>query len=238
MLELQAEALDRLVAVPKQRSQRPLFMMRVASELRRVALKVARQIEADMHVLVDVLSWRSFACSRSISSLRPAEEHWEPSDPLSPSKHSLVSKYTMSGIEVVGVVLGALPLIISAFEHAQSFAKKWDLLANFNSENLKVWNDIKDEELMYRLQLQTLLAPLVRDGDLTKNRLESLLLSPQSDAWREADLDTALRQRLGEAYDRYFGNIEEIQVLAWQLLEPLTRSSAFRTQISTKVRRT
>ena len=193
-----------------------------------------------MHVQVDVLSWRSGAKLRlvaaSLGTLLQGDQY--PRNHSSSAKHSRVSNYTMSGIEVVGIVLGALPLIISAFEHAQSFAKKWDLLANFNSENLKVWNDIKDEELMYRLQLQILLAPLVRDGDLTKDRLELLLLSPQSDAWREADLDAAIRERLGEAYDRYFGNIEEIQVLAWRLLEPLTRSSAFRTQMSNKVRRT
>lgn len=142
----------------------------------------------------------------------------------------------MSGLEVVGVVLGALPLIISAFEHSQSLAKKWNLLANFNSENLKVWNDVKDEELMYRLQLQTLLAPLVRDGDMTKDRLETLLLSPRSDVWKDADLDAALKRRLGEAYDRYMGNVEEIQELAWRLLEPLARSSAFKAQMSTQVR--
>jgi len=141
----------------------------------------------------------------------------------------------MSGLEVVGVVLGALPLIISAFEHGQSLAKKWNLLANFNLENLKVWNDVKDEELMYRLQLQTLLAPLIRDGDMTKDRLEILLLSPRSDVWKDADLDAALRKRLGEAYDRYMGNVEEIQALAWRLLEPLARSSAFRAQMSNKV---
>ena len=142
----------------------------------------------------------------------------------------------MSGLEVVGVVLGALPLIISAFEHGQSLAKKLDLLTNFNSENLKIWNDVKDEELMYRLQLQTILAPLVRDGDLTKDRLETLLLNPRSDIWKDADLDAALRRRLGEAYDRYMGNVEEIQTLAWRLLEPLARSSAFRAQLSTQVR--
>lgn len=141
----------------------------------------------------------------------------------------------MSGLEVVGIVLGALPLIISAFEHGQSLAKKWNLLANFNSENLKVWNDVKDEELMYRLQLQTLLAPLIRDGDMTRDRLDILLLNPRGDVWKDADLDAALRKRLGEAYDRYMGNVEEIQALAWRLLEPLARSSAFRAQLSSKV---
>jgi hypothetical protein len=144
----------------------------------------------------------------------------------------------MSGIEVVGIVLGALPLIISAFEHSQVLAKRLNLLSNFQEQHLKFWNDIKDEELMYRLQLQTLLGPLVRDGDLTKDRLEMLLLNPQSDLWREADLEAALRVRLGGAHDRYFSNVEEIQALAWLLLEPFTQRSAFRTHMSTKVRRT
>jgi len=142
----------------------------------------------------------------------------------------------MSGFEAIGIVLGALPLIISAFEHGQSLAKKWGLLDNFNVENLKVWNDIRDEEIMYRSQLRTLLAPLVWNGDLTKDCLETLMVNPQSDAWREPDLEVALRKRLGEGYDRYFGNIEEIQALAWRLLEPLARSSVFKAQMSTKVR--
>ena len=144
----------------------------------------------------------------------------------------------MSGLEVVGVVLGALPLITSAFEYAQSVAKKWNMLSNFNSEHLKVWNDVKDEELMYRLQLQTLLAPLVRDDDTTKDQLETLLLSSQCNAWRDTDLEAALRRRLGVAYERYFGNVDEIETLTWQLLEPLARSSAFRARLSTKVCRT
>lgn len=142
----------------------------------------------------------------------------------------------MSGLAVVGIVLGALPLIISAFEHAQSLAKKWNLLNNFNAEHLKVWNDVKDEELMYRLQLQTLLSPLVRNGDLAEDRLETLLSNPQSDAWKEPDLDTALKKRLGEAHDRYFGNVEDIQVLAWRLLEPFTQSPTFRTKMQAMVR--
>jgi hypothetical protein len=143
---------------------------------------------------------------------------------------------SMSGLEVIGVVLGALPLIISAFEHGQSLAKKWNLLENFTAENRKVWNDIRDEALMYRLQLKILLAPLVWDGDLENDRLEALMLSPQSNAWREPDVEAALKKRLGEAYDRYIGNVEEIQALAWRLLEPFAQSPAFRAQISNKVR--
>lgn len=141
----------------------------------------------------------------------------------------------MSGLEIIGVVLGALPLIIAAFSNLQSCSRKWKLLASFNAEHLKVWNDIKDEELIFRLQLKTLLAPLVRDGDLAKYNLETLLLNPTSDAWTDADMDTALRKRLGESYERYIENVEEIQTLAWQLLQPLIQSSALKSMISDKV---
>jgi hypothetical protein len=59
----------------------------------------------------------------------------------------------MGDLEVLGVVLGALPLIISVFEDLQSWSSKMNLLGNFNSEHLRVWSDVKDEELIYRLEL-------------------------------------------------------------------------------------
>jgi hypothetical protein len=142
----------------------------------------------------------------------------------------------MSGFEIVGVVLGALPLIITAFENLHSFADKLNLLTNFNSEHREVWNKVKDEETMYRMQLRILLTPLVRDGDLTQAQLETLLSNPNSDAWREAALGTALKKRLGESYDRYLSNVEEIQNLAWRLMQPLAQRSAFKKRTDDVVR--
>jgi hypothetical protein len=139
--------------------------------------------------------------------------------------------HPMSGFEIAGIVLGALPLIICAFENLQDAATKLNRLVEFQSEYNKTWGEIEDEELMYRLQLHKLLTPLVRDGVLTKLELEDLLLDTSADMWKEPDLMAALKQRLGESYHRYLANLDEIQQLAWQILYPLIENSTFRQHL-------
>lgn len=138
----------------------------------------------------------------------------------------------MSGIEVAGIVLGALPLIILAFENLRDGASRLGRLINFNAEYRKTWGEVEDEELMYRLQLKRLLKPLVRNDVLADDDLEALLLDPSASAWREKDLDNALKVRLGESYDRYLANVGDIQTLAWEILQPLVQSSTFQERIN------
>jgi hypothetical protein len=59
----------------------------------------------------------------------------------------------MSGLEVAGIVLGALPLIICALENLRDGASRLGRLINFNAEYSKTWGEVEDEELMYRLQM-------------------------------------------------------------------------------------
>jgi hypothetical protein len=138
----------------------------------------------------------------------------------------------MSGLEVAGIVLGALPLIIFALENLRDGASRLGRLISFNAEYSKTWGEVEDEELMYRLQLKRLLKPLVRDDILTDDDLEALLLDPSADSWKEPDLDNALKARLGESYDRYIANVEDIQTLVWEILRPLVQSSAFQKRIN------
>lgn len=138
----------------------------------------------------------------------------------------------MSGLEVAGIVLGALPLIISALENLRDGASRLGRLIKFKAEYSKTWGEVEDEELMYRLQLKRLLKPLVRDDVLADDNLEVLLLDPTADLWKEPDLDNAVRARLGESYERYFANVEDIQMLAWEILGPLVQSSAFQERIN------
>jgi hypothetical protein len=138
----------------------------------------------------------------------------------------------MSGLEVAGIVLGALPLIIYALENLRDGASRLGRLINFNAEYSKTWGEVEDEELMYRLQLKRLLKPLVRDDVLTDDDLEALLLDASANSWKEPDLDNALKARLGESYDRYIANVEDIQTLAWEILRPLVQSSAFQERIN------
>jgi hypothetical protein len=101
----------------------------------------------------------------------------------------------MSGLEVAGIVLGALPLITFALENLRDGSSRLGRLVNFNAEYSKIWGEVEDEELMYRLQLKRLLKPLVRDDILTDDNLEAFLLDPSADSWKEPDFDNALTSR-------------------------------------------
>lgn len=133
----------------------------------------------------------------------------------------------MSGIEVVGVVLAVFPLIISILEHKRDIASCHGLLANFMTEYSKAWNDLRDEELVFRLQLRKLLLPLVTDKALVQEELEAFMLDAGGHLWKDADVQAALQKRLGESHDRYMETIQELQALGWRVLKPLTQSPAF-----------
>lgn len=124
----------------------------------------------------------------------------------------------MSGIEALGIVLGALPLIISAFEHLREACEARDLLVHFERKHMKALNDVKDERLLFRLHLRKLLLPLVKDGVLEEHDIEQLMLDKELSRWRQHDLELALKQRLGEAHERYLEILKDVQNTLHRLL--------------------
>jgi len=124
----------------------------------------------------------------------------------------------MSGIEVIGLVLGAFPLAVSALEHYREACKTWSLLRNFETEWRKTLNDIKDEQVIFILNLKVLLLPLVDDDALDETDLEALLADQHSNKWNDTDLEKAFKERLGDAYVRFLEIAAELQHHIWQLL--------------------
>jgi hypothetical protein len=127
----------------------------------------------------------------------------------------------MSGVEVVGLLLGAFPLAISALEHYRETAKTLALLANFQEEWHSTLNDIKDEQTLLRLTLHILVMPMVVEGELEDHELEALLAEAACDRWASTDLADALQQRLGRAYKRFMEIANELQQLVAKLLTAL-----------------
>ncbi|KAK4967382.1 hypothetical protein LTR42_010731 [Elasticomyces elasticus] len=124
----------------------------------------------------------------------------------------------MSGIEAIGLVLGAFPLAISALEHWREAAKVINVLENFDNEWSKTLNDIKDEYLDYQLNLKILLLPLVHDDKLDEAKLDLLLADSSHEDWHSNDLDPALRARLDIAHARFMETMQSLQQLVWELL--------------------
>ena len=127
----------------------------------------------------------------------------------------------MSGTEIVGLVVGVFPLVISALAHYHDVHKVRGLLTRFESEYRKTVDDIKDEELMFRLNLEELLLPLAWNDGFEDGDLEMLIGDPSGAGWKDEDISDALEERLGQTYIRFMEITASLQSLISRLLVTL-----------------
>jgi len=122
----------------------------------------------------------------------------------------------MSGFEVVGVVLGSLPLIISALEHyAEGIAtakRFWRYKAGMKSLILQ----INTERGIFINTLEQLLTGIVRN-----DRMADLLSKPGGDTWRDSEVDPKLKERLRGAHSIYIDNVRGMEASLKQMMEKL-----------------
>ncbi|KAF2443725.1 hypothetical protein P171DRAFT_486447 [Karstenula rhodostoma CBS 690.94] len=106
----------------------------------------------------------------------------------------------MSGIEVAGLVLGAIPLVLASMEfYAKGIAAS-------------------KRCFRYREQFQSLLTELQIENTICKNSLHKLLkdmseflADPGGHRWQHRQFDYKLRKRLGTGYDSVFAAIDEVR---------------------------
>lgn len=116
----------------------------------------------------------------------------------------------MSGVEVVGLLLGAFPLAISAMEHYEDMRKVSGTFFNIRRAHRKDLGKLKNCQVMFKLNLQQLLIPLLRDQVVTKMEYEQLLAEPGGDGWKEGGVDDALAERLADGQERYVEILEDM----------------------------
>lgn len=109
----------------------------------------------------------------------------------------------MSGLEVVALVFGVFPLVISALEHYEDLHKATARIFHFEAEYRKTLDDIKDEQLFFRLVLEQLLLPLCADDKYGEDELEKLLVDPAGDVLDRDEVLEVVKARLGRIYDRF-----------------------------------
>lgn len=106
----------------------------------------------------------------------------------------------MSGLEVAGVVLGSLPLVISALEHYAKGVHTAKRYWRYKSELRALILQIDTERGIFINTLEQLLSGLVRI-----EHMSDFLSNPGGKIWQ--DVDVQLKQRLRSAYEVYFGNV-------------------------------
>ncbi|KAK7420552.1 hypothetical protein QQX98_002751 [Neonectria punicea] len=105
----------------------------------------------------------------------------------------------MSGFEVAGIVLGALPLAIEALDRYREVAKRLGFWYKIRLEYQKCSDHLTYYRLAYRRHLKLLLLPLVLDDD----KIQELLSDPGGKGWKNQAVGSLLEARLDESYELY-----------------------------------
>ncbi|KAH6642192.1 hypothetical protein C7974DRAFT_350533 [Boeremia exigua] len=130
-----------------------------------------------------------------------------------------------SGLEIAGVVLGALPLVIAALEHyatgVQTFKRYWCYKGEFRSLLVR----IRSQRTIYLNTIQRLLTGIVR-----VEHMANLMEDPGGAAWHDQHLNDELEKRLGRAYDDYRDNMEAMKSALKTMMKKLALNAEGKVQ--------
>lgn len=140
----------------------------------------------------------------------------------------------MSGLDVAGLALGALPLAILAVKQGievKHTIKDW---RKIERTYIRVKNRLTYSNLFLRLQLRKLVLPLLVDAKITDEDLDSLIEQPTSVRWKQGKIDVALKKRLSDAHEEYFNLLQELAETLAELWDKLGVSKPEFQQIITQ----
>ena len=113
----------------------------------------------------------------------------------------------MSGFEIIGVVLGGLPLLISAAEDYREGFEPFLKWRRFRYEFRAFINNVDLEKQMF----DALVVQLLEQTDLSGEQKQALSIGQDSDGWRRTEIKDALRKRLGDSCDVCIYLLEAIE---------------------------
>lgn len=122
----------------------------------------------------------------------------------------------MPGLEIAGVVLGSLPLIISALEHYANGINTAKRFWRYKTEVRSLILQINTERGIFINTLEQLLTGIVRI-----EQMANFMSSPGGQVWREVGIELKLKKRLRGAYDIYLDNVRGMERSLQTMMEKL-----------------
>jgi hypothetical protein len=122
----------------------------------------------------------------------------------------------MSGLEVAGIVLGALPLIITALEHYAKGVSTAKRFWSYKSEVRFLLLQINTESGIFVNTIEQLLTGIVRNDQMAK-----LMASVGAEEWQDKVVEQRLKDRLRGAYQVYLDNVQGMAGALQKMMEKL-----------------
>ena len=122
----------------------------------------------------------------------------------------------MSGLEIAGVVLGALPLLITALEHYGDGVRTIQKWRKYERELHSVVRNLKTE----RVKLQNVCEKLL-DGLVPASRIDSMVEDPLGELWQEVETQKRIRHRLWRSWGVFEQTVKDMKAAIEETMEKL-----------------
>lgn len=108
----------------------------------------------------------------------------------------------MSGLEVVGLALGAISVVITGLEHYGEFSRFVRSMKNYPGEFSDMVRRLALEKELFKITLEIALSGCVDDATLTK-----LVNNTAGKAWADAALRRSLQRKLDQSLEVFVDTV-------------------------------
>jgi len=112
----------------------------------------------------------------------------------------------MSGIEIAGILLGAIPLVIAALEHYEDIIGPTKAFVKFQGHLDRAIRELWNQHTLFEQSIEMLLRPITTDQELSE-----MIDNTNSKLWQDLAIEQSLRSHLGRAYSPYVMAVTHIQ---------------------------
>ncbi|KAM7200625.1 hypothetical protein V8F33_003830 [Rhypophila sp. PSN 637] len=126
----------------------------------------------------------------------------------------------MSGFEVAGIVLGSIPLLISALEHYGDGVRTIQKWRKYESELRSVVRNLKTE----RVKLLNVCEKLL-DGLVPASMVDTMVEDPFGELWQEQEIKRKIRVRLWRSWDAFEDMVNAMKAAIDEAMEKLDAGS-------------
>lgn len=118
----------------------------------------------------------------------------------------------LTGVEVAGLVLAAVPIILTALEHYREGFESIKIAKNYLHHLRALQREVKIQLSIFRHTLEHLL-----ENAVSTRQLRSLLREPDGQLWHEPDIQRRLASFLGVSYEPFCETTAELREIVVEL---------------------
>ena len=122
----------------------------------------------------------------------------------------------MSGIEAAGLVLGSIPLVISALKYYDHGIMAIERARSYNRYRMTLIDALNEEQT--RLEN---ICEFILDGLVPKSRIERMISDPCGGLWKDEFLKLRLKARLWNSATQFEQTTKEMKAAMQELMDKL-----------------